>query len=791
MVKLLMQIASNKKLLNIFFLFKLFFLISLFNLNTFSLSVAEGNVKSETEISNVLNYSKEIIESKSSSKYSLQLMREKLVGLRIELLDIEKKQLKLINNINEQISAVSLPSINEDLISEKLRKLKDKLNSDLAEASFPLAYSRSFRERAEQYISKIDQILLDRFKTKLLSKGSSPLNFISWSITATELVKIKDDIIKQIDFTFFDSTNENNESFFYPFILIILGILILWIRFFFSKQLQILIKKSPASKFLMIFFALENINYFLLPFLGLFLIFEGLGMIPFFGLYNTLFKTYAFMIASTFVISNWLGLSLVSKSIKIGQLFNFNSIQEKYFISLVNKLAIIFASLLFVDMLNLGFVLGPNSLANLYFPLIIFSSIILFSLNRKIANADNYEFAGENFGFFTTFLNKLILLLMVIIPLISILGFLEATLYLIKSIILTIGVLGSAYVLFKVFDVLFQNAISFLGSKEINSQFESKNKLSSNIISLTFLTGSFLILLLVWGFSINNLKDLWFKINEGIPFGNSSITPSSLAKFLIIFFIGYYFTKLIQKLTRERVLPSTRLDAGGKGALLSGLGYLGIFLAALIALSSTGLDLSSLAILAGALSVGLGFGMQTIVSNFVSGIIMLIERPIKEGDWIEVSGYSGTVKKISVRSTHLQTFNKATAIIPNSDIISSSVINWMHDEVDGRVSVPIEVAYDSNVELVKKILLDVAGNHLKVMEEPEPVVLLRGFGESAIKFELRAFVNEKFSLFIQSDLNFEILKKFTEHGIEIPFPKRDLNLSINQNDLKFLKGNKK
>ena len=152
--------------------------------------------------------------------------------MRIELLSIEKRQLKIINNINEQINAVNLPSIDEELISEQLRKLRDKLNSDLAEASFPLAYSRSFRERAEQYISKIDQILLDRFKTKLLSKGSSPLNFISWSITATELVKIKDDIIKQIDFSFFDSMNENNESFFYPFILIILGILILWIRFF-------------------------------------------------------------------------------------------------------------------------------------------------------------------------------------------------------------------------------------------------------------------------------------------------------------------------------------------------------------------------------------------------------------------------------------------------------------------------------------------------------------------------------------------------------------------------------
>ena len=791
MVRKLMLIISKKILLNFFFLFKLLFIIGFFNLYAHSLLGAEVNITSKTEFNNILNYSNKIIESKSSSKYSLQLIREKLVGLRIELLSIEKRQLKIINNINEQINAVNLPSIDEELISEQFRELKDKLNSDLAEASFPLAYSRSFRERAEQYISKIDQILLDRFKTKLLSKGASPLNFISWSITAAELVKIKDDIVKQVDFSFLESINENNESFFSPFILIILGSLFLWSRSFFSRKLKTLINKSPPSNSLMVFSALENINYLLFPLLGLFLIFEGLGIISIFGLYNTLFKTYAFVIASTFVISNWLGLSLASKSIKIGQLFNFNITQEKYFISLVNKLAMIFASLLLVDMLNLGFVLSPNSLANLYFPLIVFISIILFSLNRKIANADNNEFTGKSFSLLKSFFNKSIFLLTIVIPILTIFGFLEATLYLIKSLILSIAVLGSAYVLLKVLDIFVQSTISFLVSKEHNFEYEPKKNLSSNILSLIILIISFLILLLVWGFSVNNLQDLWFKINEGIPFGNSSITPSSLAKFLIIFFIGYYFTKLLQKIINERVLPATRLDAGGKGALLSGLGYVGIFVAALIALSSTGLDLSSLAILAGALSVGLGFGMQTIVSNFVSGIIMLIERPIKEGDWIEVSGYSGTVKKISVRSTHLQTFNKATAIIPNSDIISSSVVNWMHDEVDGRVSVPIEVAYDSDIEKVKKILLDIAKYHPKVMEDPEPIVLLRGFGESAIKLELRAFVNEKFSLFIQSDLNFEVLKKFSENNIEIPFPKRDVSLTVNEVDLKVLKGQKK
>ena len=786
-----MFIDSKNFLLNFFSMLKFSFFICLFKLLTSNLIFASEGIRSEVEYNQILNISKEIIDSEASSEYSLRIVRSNLVELRTELLSIEKKQLNIINNINEQLDAVALPSINEELISEPLKQFKEKLNSDLANASFPLAYSRSFREKAEQFISSIDQILLGRFKTKLLSKGPSPLNIFSWNVTWSDLIKIKNEIITQLDFSNIATILGKNVAFFNPFILMVVGLLFIYSRFFFKKKLKLYINQSSSPTYSNIFLAIENINHVLFPLLGLFIFFEGLEQIPFFGLYHNLFISHAFMITSIFIISNWLVLSLASRSVRIGQFFDFKETQERYLISLVNKLAALFAAILFIDMLNLGFVLSQKSIANLYFPLIIMISIILFSLNRKITDSGNYQIAGKNYGFITVFLNKSIFLITILIPFLSVLGFLEATLYLIKSIILTFGILGSAYVLFKVLDTFTQSLIAYFLSKEINSELEPRQKLSSSILSLFFLVGSFLLLLLVWGFSVNNLQDLWFKINEGIPFGNSNITPSSLVKFLIIFLIGYYLTKLLKKIINEKVLPSTKLDTGGKNALLSGLGYIGIFVAALIALSSTGLDLSSLAILAGALSVGLGFGMQTIVSNFVSGIIMLIERPIKEGDWIEVSGFSGTVKKISVRSTHIQTFNKATAIIPNSDIISSSVVNWMHDEVDGRVSVPIEVAYDSDVELVKKILLETANSHSKVMSEPEPVVLLRGFGESAIKFELRAFVNEKFSLFIQSDLNFEVLKKFSDQGIEIPFPKRDINLSLNKNDLKILKGNKK
>lgn len=297
------------------------------------------------------------------------------------------------------------------------------------------------------------------------------------------------------------------------------------------------------------------------------------------------------------------------------------------------------------------------------------------------------------------------------------------------------------------------------------------------LLDVLFVPLTAIAIMPVWGVPTRDIWDAVSHVLTGITVGNVTISIIDLLAGVMIFAVTVIVTRMAQRTLTERVLPQTGLDVGVRHSLSAGVGYLGFTLALLLGVAAIGLDLSNLAIIAGALSVGIGFGLQAIVSNFVSGLILLIERPIKAGDWIVVAGHEGFVKQIKVRATELETFQRASVIIPNSELLSASVVNWTHKNTLGRAEVQIGVAYGSDVDQVMKILQECLEAAPRVLKWPEPQVLFQGFGDSALEFEVRGFLSDiLWVVQVQSDLRVAINRALAEHGIEIPFPQRDIHL---------------
>jgi small-conductance mechanosensitive channel len=256
-----------------------------------------------------------------------------------------------------------------------------------------------------------------------------------------------------------------------------------------------------------------------------------------------------------------------------------------------------------------------------------------------------------------------------------------------------------------------------------------------------------------------------------------TVSLGTILAAVVLLLFGLLATRAVQHWLERQFLPRTSLEIGLQHSISAIIGYVGVIAVGGLALAEAGIDLQKIALIAGALSVGIGFGLQSVVSNFVSGLILLAERPIRVGDSIVVKGEEGWVRRIRVRATEIETYERASVIIPNSELITGVVKNWTHANTMGRITLKLGVDYDSDPEQVRALLLECAHEHPQVLDVPPPRGLLLNFGDSALEFELRCVVADfDNSLIVKSDLYFAILKRLRGAGIRIPSPQREVRL---------------
>lgn len=273
----------------------------------------------------------------------------------------------------------------------------------------------------------------------------------------------------------------------------------------------------------------------------------------------------------------------------------------------------------------------------------------------------------------------------------------------------------------------------------------------------------------------------WLKTTWNYELFHLGDSPFTIKTFLLIalsLFLLFYISSKIRKVLVNKVFPRYDIDIGVSQSIATIVRYLLIIVGLIIIFQTTGIDLSALGLLVGALGVGIGFGLQSITNNFISGIIILFERPIKVGDRIEMDNLAGNIVEISARATLIITNDNIAVIVPNSDFINSRVINWSHNNKNVRLNFPVGVSYKEDPARIRKLLLEVVADNSGVLKSPKPYVLFEAYGDSSLNFILQVWTSEYTDRpkILRSELYYEIFAKFKENNVEIPFPQRDIHL---------------
>ena len=724
----------------------------------------------------VASSAEEAIDAPETTETMLEVQRARLVDYRAEFDAARNLNAARISALREQLAALGTPPEGEGAEPEspEVAANREELNRQLNTLLTPVQRAEAAYLRADALIGQIDVALRERQTEQLMEVVPTPLNPVHWRTAVDDLATAAGEIAAEAPDDADTARRSLRSSLPAVLALTILGLVLIFRGHHWSTAIVGRLQQFGARGFGIWRFVVSLLRI-ILPTVGLVLLAMAVLATDWLGPRGSTLVQLIPVIGGAMLGVRWVAERVFSRD-EDEALILLPAAERKavrFYVSIITVTVILGA---IITAIFDGQQPAETTEAVLRLPVMLLSAFALFRIGKILRGysdpvTEDVSAAEEPR---TSTLNRVVrglglgaMIVAVVAPLLLISGYYNAAVSLLPPYVTTLVLLGLVMTL--------QRFLADVYGAMTGQGVQARDALMPVFFGLILLLLSLPVMALAWGARVTDLTELWALFSRGFAFGETRIRPTDFLSFAVIFVIGYAVTRLIQGALRSNVLPKTRMDIGGQNAIVSGIGYVGIFLAALLAITGAGIDLSALAYVAGALSVGIGFGLQNVVSNFVSGIILLIERPISEGDWIEVGGQMGYVRDISVRSTRIETFDRTDVIVPNADLISGTVTNYTRGNTVGRLIVPVGVAYGTDTKRIEGILQEIAEAQPIVLTNPPPAVLFLNFGADALEFEVRCYLRDvNWMMKVKNDINHAIAARFKEEGIEIPFAQRDL-----------------
>lgn len=725
-----------------------------------------------------------VIGAARASTPAFEDLRAQLVEARTQFQDAQSTNADRIRTLQEQIAALGPAPEGDATEPPEIAARRAELTQQLATAQAPVLRADEAYRRADGLIREIDAIIRDRQTEEVLELTESPLLPTSWSDTVTALSSTATAIYTE---TATDLNNpirqvELQRDLLQTVLYLVLALaVVLRGRRWMERLTLWLTSASGLSRGRAVAGFVVSLGQIVVPYLGIVAMVEAVQATGLFGLRGAFVLDLVPPFALIVFSSRWLGGRVFGGA---APLMTLGPIQRREGLLYAAILGVVLGLYDAANALMAFESYPPGAVSVIRSVLVVTAAVMLLRLSmmlrsladRRLRQDESEGEPEDTFDRAATFRDRLLgllarigLAISVLAPAAAAFGYVRLGTAMVFPAIESLALIALLAVLHR----MTREVYAALRGLDLATARES---LFPVLFDMVFLVLSIPVFALIWGARVSDLTEVWTRFLAGVSIGGAQISPAAFLTFAVVFGALYTVTRLGQSALRTTVLPRTRIDPGGQTALISGVGYLGIFLSAVIAITTAGIDLSNLALVAGALSVGIGFGLQTIVSNFVSGIILLIERPVAQGDWIEVNGTMGIVKDISVRSTTIETFDKTNVILPNADLISGAVTNYTRGtNRAGRIILTVGVAYGTDTRKVEQILKEIAEAHPMVSLNPGPMIVFQGFGADSLDFEMRCILRDiSFGLGTRTELNHAIAERFAAEGIEIPFAQRDI-----------------